>query len=231
MSFLKVFLLPLFFISHNYGHFTSSSKKITIVLVPAGNHKNPGRIIDKTYERTITHSIAQALGTLFEEERYDCECIIAQSSGKSSLDQLQHVSITNSVHADLVIILSAYQQDNATPSLSLYHSPTPLLAQSPAQTLSFVPFEKIHTPHAHISKQYAHVLYDHITTLPHITLTIKKPIGLPLVLHEGINTPALSLECGFASNDHWQLIIQPLTQAFHALFDSLDTIKKTKKYR
>ncbi len=221
MSFLNYFFIATFFINNNHCSF-SVKKKITVILAPAGTSTNPGRIIDKVYERTITHQIATTLQTLFEEEWPECDFIIKKKTDKSSAETAQ---FANNKNADLVIFLNASAQTNSLPNLLLYHWPEKAFT-SDTKKLSFTPFSLIHEPYAKKSKIFTELIKEKIEVLPHKNMRIHNPIALPLLMHEGVAMPAITVELGLCKCDDWSEIIDPLSNAFKALFE---TIKKTKE--
>ena len=81
----------------------------TVMIDPAGDAKDPGRVIDDTYERSLTMQFAEELKSVLEKNNRGLRVIFTRFPGEA-LESLQNVSFSNRLSVDLYVRLSFFEQ-------------------------------------------------------------------------------------------------------------------------
>lgn len=182
--------------------------QITIMLDPAGNIHEQGRMIDGTSERTAMLQCAQALKQELETNK-NIKVIFGRFPGEYT-HQDAKAQLANQLHVDLCIRLQAYQDNQPKVQLHIFvyddyrpHTHYNLQDMVPYLDAYMVSEAKS----AIYAADLAQLLAEHQRFV-----TIKSTTTLPVLALRGIRQPALCLEMGLKHATDWRFIIGPLAQ-------------------
>lgn len=183
---------------------------VTIIIDPAGDAKQTGRIIGDTFERAITLEIAHALKDELEHSADDCAVIITRSPG-DVVQPLQNATFANRLSPALYLSIHVFKSTDPKPSLALYQYSLGDSFVTKSYDLAFVPYDHAHRTQGRQTAAYAQALYNSLNQSQYCSLlTVYNVVALPFAPLAGITAPALGLEIGIADSHDWHAIIQPL---------------------
>lgn len=185
----------------------------TIMLDPAGDSQNTGRIIDNTFERGISLQCAEQLKAALAKELPDIRVVISRTPGES-VEKLQNAAFANRLKTDLYINLQFYQEKTNPAKIAFYYyssQPTTDAWHAPKK-LGFYTLHEIY-------------LLNHATTKK-ICLKMLKiwqqeykkfciplgAFGIPFQPFIGIQAPAIAIEVGLLKKENWNMITDPLVK-------------------
>lgn len=183
-----------------------------LMLDPAGDARQRGRMLCNGYERAETLKFAEAIKKRLSE-RWRGEIVIARTLGEEKLP-LQIPSFANRLNVDLLLHVSMYHQKKASkPRATIYQLVfNAMLDFAPRsyQPLTFVPLEQAHFANIHTTKHMGRLLQEFLQQNHAKLLDVKGPIGLPLKPLIGAVGPALLLEVGLHEDDQWETLVNPV---------------------
>lgn len=185
-----------------------------IVLAPYADPKNPGRIINGTFERGIALQCAEKLSAELMTRIPEAHIIIL--GPEENQTHLQATSYANRLQPTLFCTLSFYQETSPQPHIHLYRylfeSDLPLRQED----LALYPYDQVHRLFSTTSRQFLSGLYEILHN--QANLQCDKPSALPLQPLLGIAATACTIEIGIPKEYSWQALIEPLaTGIAHAL--------------
>ncbi len=187
------------------------AKNLTIMLDPAGDAKQTGRVIEDSFERAITYDIAGALKEALEKEKI-INCILTRSPGET-VGSLQNAHFANRLPIDLYIRIQCCQATHEKHSLYLYFLSYNEQLPVKSNPFNLIPFDKAHLTSLDQSKKISTALANYIHHQhPHILL-LHGPFGVPCTPLMGIAAPALCIEFSISKNDNWRPSIIPLAKS------------------
>ena len=196
---------------------TPLPSQCTIVIDPAGDARHTGRIIDETFERTITLQCAQELKQALEQRNPYARVMLTRMPGET-VEPLQNATFANRLQADLFISIHCYQETSVTPRCSLYR-----FSYNPATDAWYKKDERLHFVPLHLAYQdfagQSDALINHLQTSlrqseHHQHYIVEQPRACPCEPLLGVHSPAVCIEMGLAKKDDWQLIIRAIAQEF-----------------
>lgn len=213
--YIKLFSLAYLLLSWNIFCLKATplcaSKPCILMIDPAGDAQETGRLIDGVYERSITLACAQALKSEIEEALPMVTVLLTRVSGEV-IEPFQNAQFANRCGVDLFLRLQCFH-DQAVQchSLYFYHfswgNELPLLVHD----IMFIPYDKAHLVHAVVTKSYAEQLFQ---SLNKVSTNICKGIfAIPCKPLRGITSPALCIEMGLTSKDSWRDYVKPIVNA------------------
>ena len=200
--------------------FTKSLSSYTIMLDPAGDSQNTGRIIDNTFERGISLQCAESLKAALAKALPHIRIIISRTPGES-VEKLQNAAFANRLQTDLYINLQFYQEKTNPAKIAFYYyssQPTTDSWHTPKK-LGFYNLHEIYLlNHATTKKICLKMLHIWQQEYRKYFLPIGA-FGLPFQPFIGIQAPAISIEVGLVQKENWLMLIDPLvkilTQVIH----------------
>lgn len=196
-----------------------SSKQCILMIDPAGDAQETGRLIDGVYERSITLACAQALKHEIEEVLPMVTVLLTRISGEV-VEPFQNAQFANRCEVDLFLRLQCFH-DQAVQchSLYFYHfswgNELPLLVHN----TMFIPYDKAHLMHTIVTKSYAEQLFK---SLNKVSANICKGIfAIPCKPLRGITSPALCIEMGLTNKDSWRDYVKPIINALCELTSTI----------
>jgi N-acetylmuramoyl-L-alanine amidase len=218
----RIFLLVLFSANlFGWSFFFSEEEKpktvvrpvtFTLMIDPAGDANDTGRVIDDSYERSLTMQFAEELKANLETNNSGMRVILTRFPGEH-LEPLQNASFSNRLSVDLYISLSFFEEKTANTTLSIYtliYDPATDYIQKKSEGLTLLSYDQAYKESLSISKEYSRKLYE---ACEQKKLTCRKPLGIPFKPLIGVTAPSLGLEIGLNNKNHWKQLVAPVAQA------------------
>lgn len=198
---MRIRLITLLLISF----FAYGSKKYTIMLSPAGDTANPGRLFNDTTERSLSRQIAEELKIKLEEDS-SLRVIITHDAGEA-ISQEQKASFANCL-ADAYYAISVAPGEQ--PLISVFYYKKGTLTPLPTNNLTFYPANQAYIFNAaHTEKLAKYFIAERYRN----KFTCNKPLAIPIKSLEGIIAPAFDIEVLASTIADTTLYIEPLLQA------------------
>jgi len=189
-------------------------QEAVVVLAPYADPKNPGRIVNDTFERGIALQLAELVATKINEKNSAITVVIIKPSDAQSA--VEAASYANRLQPSLFCSLSFYQETSPQPQVSLYryqHEGDLPLQRS---TLALYPYDQAHRLFSTESALVIQKMYDSLRE--QTGLYCNKPHALPYKPLLGIAAPAYGVEIGIPTTSAWQSLAEPLALGIlHAL--------------
>lgn len=195
----------------------------TVMIDPAGDARNPGRVIDDTYERSLTMQCAEELKQLLETEPHRCRVILTRFAGEA-VEPFQNITFANRLGVNLYISLNFFQQTTETPSLywyTLLYDPATDFAVKKGPGLELLPYDQAYKLSLAQTKQYGALAYAYCSESSktyHVQCT--PPMAIPYKPLVGIMAPALGIEIGILHKNQGKLLAPLIAQAIKAIATS-----------
>ena len=200
---------------------------ITIMLDPAGDAQNTGRVIDDTFERGLTLACAQEIKHDLEKNFPGVRIVLSRVPGET-VDPLQSASFANKLKADLFVHLGFYQEKRNPCLCSLfffsYDATTDFWPKKTgAQALE--PYYRAHLPMITCSAQYALLLHDSLADLQTKgSIQLKPVICFPCRPLIGVRAPVIGCEMGLNNKDSWKMFVQPIVAGIGTIISALQQL-------
>lgn len=187
---------------------------------PAGDTRNPGRIIDDTFERALTMQCAQALKKYLEKKVSKTRVVIARRPGEA-VEPLQNATFSNRLETDLYIHLNFFKQDKKVPELFIYSlifDPATDFVEKKGLELTLLPYDQSYKVSLQKTKELATSLYNSFTkAAQRVSLISHTPISLPSRPLLGITAPAVTIEIGISDKSAWKELVPVIGQAIETI--------------
>jgi hypothetical protein len=190
-------------------------RPFSIMLDPAGDAKNTGRIIEDSFERGITLQFAEQLKKLLEERHPGVRIVLTRFPGET-IESLQNANFANRLDVDLYLSIHFYHEKASKPSVYIYHflyNPITDFWAKP-RTLSFYPHDQAHLFMLNQTILWGHQLKSFLKSDSFNALfDVKGVYGLPFHPLIGIKPAALALEVGIKNKNYWRTYLEPVAQS------------------
>lgn len=197
----------------------SHKKTVTIMLDPAGDAQNTGRIIGDNFERGITLQYAQKLKKALEELIPYARIILTRFPGET-LEPLQNAAFSNRLNADIYISINFYPALNELSRCFIYnlvYDPTTDFWHKKQKRQVFLPYNAAHLNQLNKSCALTNTIYANLKPLQNQGLFALEPIyRFPFKPIIGVQAASFGFEIGLHQKDDWQLFVKPLAQAIKA---------------
>jgi N-acetylmuramoyl-L-alanine amidase len=189
-----------------------------LVLDPAGDVRHTGRIIDDTFERSITLQCAQELKRYLEYHNPILQVIISRTAGQIR-DQIQIASLTNRLAAHIFIHLCCYQESGPRPTLNIFYMTTNPITDAwvKPSSNSFISYCDAYTISLNVTKKIVSQLHTTISSFSNL-FDVRTPIGVPCAALAGIMQPTFVIEIGLKTHNDWHQFIEPLAKGIEQFF-------------
>lgn len=184
----------------------------TVMIDPAGDAKDPGRVIDDTYERSLTMQFAEELKKRLEKDNKGLRVILTRFPGEA-LEPLQHVSFANRLTVDLYISISMAETSGLSPVWYVYqliHDPATDFIEKKNSGLALLPYDQAYKVALNSSKQYSEKLH---AACAKKKIACHPPISLPYKPLMGIMAPSIGLELGIQKKHQWKQLVPAVAEA------------------
>lgn len=192
-----------------------------IVIDPAGNATNIGRMLNEGYERGETYQFAKALQDGLSK-RYKVRPVLSRTLNEKISSHLQIASFSNRIDANLFLRLHLYKQLSPKPTVHLFHrviDPVVDFTRRIIQgTLSFVPLQFSHCVNISKANMYGEMISEKLNLALYNKYLDCLPLcGVPLRFFEGVLAPALVIEVGIHDDKQWRNLVEPLIDSMNFL--------------
>ncbi len=190
-------------------------KPIVIMLDPAGDLRDSGRLIKDQYERTITIKYTQAIKQELEKGTSKFLILLSRIPGQQ-IEQIEKAQCANQLNIDLFIRFQVYQTEKLRPQMHFFYYKAESWNHS--TTTTFVPFEKAHiassTKTDHFARHFKKSLSDNMFDRYY---DLHDPIGIPCKSLKGIIAPGVCIEIGLKDPDHWSECVKPIAESLEKI--------------
>ena len=190
-----------------------------VMINPAGDARNPGRVLSNGYERGLTLRIAEKLKEEIQD-RYDIKCHLTRAPGEEVLE-LQSASFANRLKADFYLSLHVYREEAIKPKLSLYYlvyNPMVDLITHNLSPLEFLSIRKAHLVNMNQTRSIANKMQSILTNDEYKRkIDVYSPRGIPFKPLRGVMAPAIAVEIGLKEEDKWKSFIEPIVESLRFL--------------
>lgn len=197
---------------------SSRSTVCTIMIDPSGDSQWTGRTIGDSYERSITMDFAQKLKQMIEQSFPTTRVILTRYTGEV-VEPLQNANFANRLHPDLYLTIHFYQEQESTPTLSIFHyvkDPTDVWPKNVSLT-NFIPFDQAHMVSSNKTSIMQTIFTNSCKKMCHIDI---KNSALPFHPLKGIISPAIGIEIGLKQSSDSDLYLLPLSHAIGSIIQS-----------
>jgi N-acetylmuramoyl-L-alanine amidase len=187
----------------------------TLMIDPARDARDAGRIIDGNFERGITLQCAHELKRLLEETSPQARVLITRMPGEV-LEPLQAIQYANRIGVDLYLSIHCYQERSSQAQITLYHfvrDPMADFIGKKSDILRFIPLDQTHIHWLPTTKHYAQQLQAMLSVSLGRCVMVVGAFGIPIKSLRGINAPALCIEFGLVKADDWHYYMRPLAES------------------
>ena len=175
----------------------------------AGDTTHPGRVIDDSFESSITFDIAHALKNKILEECPTAKIIINRTLGET-VAPLQNANFANKLDVDLYLSIHAFAETEPKPRIFIYQF-SYLDSFIAKDGLSFYPFDKIYLVHEPQTTQWVQLIQKSLSQ--NQSAQTKKIAKLPFKPLIGIKASAIGLELGLKNKTSWRDYIDDLAHS------------------
>jgi len=178
--------------------------KFTLMLDPAGDSQNTGRLIEDCLERGITLQFVQRLKQELEQKIDNLRVTLSRSPGEK-VARLQNANFANRLDVDCYLSIHFYKETEVKPRVYIFTFGynDDFITKKP--DLYFYPYDKAHLINKDITKQWAHNIQDIFLLEEN-----KKRFefcglrSLPFKPLIGVKAPAIGIEVGLCAKHDWQ---------------------------
>lgn len=190
------------------------------MLDPAGNARNPGRIIGKssvnsdspgTFERTCTTFFANQLKKMLEKKDKNIMVLFTRLPGEY-INQIEKAHFANQCNVDLFCHICTAHTHTIQPQIYIYHAQIAPLALK--DNTLFFPLDRAHEPAHTTTTDYAWHLHRQLQKNTRIC-NVSPPVSCPLTPLKGVKSPALCIEIGIKQIDDLAHVLEPFADALY----------------
>jgi len=185
----------------------------TIMLDPAGDAKQTGRVIEDSLERAITIQYAHQLQEAIESFLPNSTVIITRSPGEV-VHPFQNANYSNRLPTDLYVSIHFFHDPEAKPILYLYQFSLGDTFITRSFDLAMVPYDKAHQVSGAKTTEYAKKIAGNLMLKEYQSaFTTKGPFQLPYTPLIGIKAPAIGLEMNLVDKNDWHRYVEPIARS------------------
>ena len=215
--------------NQNFPVIKTPKKAISVMIDPAGDAQNTGRIVDDGFERNLTLQVAQEIKNYFE---YDKSIrIILSRVALESLEPLQNISFANRLNVDFYLNINICQNNpddkvfrnfDGNKIFIYYHILNPISDKWPKKfdDLSLIKIDDIYLKNVSKNIDIANSFSKSLKNFSK-KISVMSPIGVPLKELIGLKSPALSCEIIVSSKSDIKDFIEPICQALKQITEQI----------
>jgi len=198
------------------------SQQRIIIFDPAGDAKHPARRIGDSFERGLTLQCAEKIKELIEERAPHIKVIITRMPGDTVYD-LQNASLSNRVHADLLINLNFYYTQETKPTMFLYQFSYGNNFVQCQQGLTCNSYDQAYLVNKTMTDAMSQLFKKGLSQQKYQSLcTVTGPYGLPIKPLIGIVAPSIACDVGLKSKELWQGYCEPLAETIINVLNNVE---------
>lgn len=194
-----------------------------VMVNPAGDARNPGRMLDDGFERGATFQCAELLKHSLMQQPTNIQVVFTRVPGET-LEPLQAANFANRLKAHCYLSIHCYREQEMRPRLSVYHyqTTTNQLQQYLSDHLRFSCFDQAHLYSSTQTRLWTTCCKEVLERPEFRQLYEFLGVwGIPFSPLVGIQVPAFALEIGIKEIGDIALIVSPLTHMIQALQKNL----------
>jgi hypothetical protein len=182
-----------------------------VILDPSGDAKRTGRCIGDNFERGLTLQCVEKIKEYIEHHAPYITVVITRMPGDTVYD-LQNASLSNRLHADLLVNLNFYQSSETKPTLFLYQfSYGNDFALNYQQELVLRSYDEAYIINKHITDEYVHTIKQFLLQTRYQSFfSVAGVYHLPIKPLIGIVAPSMTIEAGLKNKESWLQYVEPL---------------------
>ena len=191
-----------------------SNLAVTLMINPAGDAQNAGRIVGDCYERGLTLQFAEKLQKVIQQKS-SIRVVLSRFAGEV-VEPLQVANFSNKLQADLFFSFHFYKTEK-NPVINIYYYSKGGYENQLTDGLFLCPFDDTYLLNLPKSIKLADNFYSYCKKFNYGSL--EKPIGLPFAPLKGVVAPAIAVEIGLNKSDDWLNYVEHLSNFFCNLLE------------
>ena len=197
--------------------YTKPIKPFTIMLNPAGDAKDAGRVLNDSFERGVTLQFCQELKKEIEANFNNTRVVLTRIPGET-LEHLQNANYANRLDVDFYLSIHFYKETETLPQVFMYHYIIdPFYSQSSLQ-LHFYTYDNAFLINIIKTLKFGNIIKTEFeNNLYKNQFNFKGFFGVPFKPLIGIKSPSLALEIGLKSPNDWQDYIRPVIESIRLI--------------
>ena len=194
----------------------------SLMLDPAGDAKNTGRILNDNFERGITLQFTEQLKKILEATFPSLRIILTRFPGES-LEHLQNANFANRLNVDLYISIHLFQETDTKPQLYIYSVSYNDTFITKTYDVCFYPYDQAHRINSKKTQELVNILNTSLSDKKYTRLyDIKGTFGIPFKPLIGVKAPAIAIEMSIKKSTDWHYYVQPIASSIAKMIESYD---------
>lgn len=211
-SLIKIILTYFFTYS-----FLALAKPFTIMINPAGDAKDAGRMLHDSFERGVTLRFAQELKRNLENFYPNLRIVITRIPGET-LEYLQNANFANRLNTDFYLSIHFYKESAVIPRIYIYHYLTDTFYVKPNINLFFYNFDLAHLININKTIEYAQKFKNVFSnSIYKNEFEFKGFYAIPFKPLVGIKSPALAIEIGLKNTNDFSVYTKIIIEAINQI--------------
>lgn len=186
----------------------------TLMLNPAGDAKDAGRMLNDCFERGVTLQFAQELKQAIETHYPNVRVVLTRIPGET-LEFLQNANFANRLDVDFYLSIHFYKETDVKPKLFLYHYLNDLFIIKIFNNLNFTKYNNAHLISIDQTKKYGESIKKSLEK--NTAFSVKDLSGIPFKPLVGIKAPAIAIEAGLKESLDYKNLVEPVLQALNKI--------------
>jgi N-acetylmuramoyl-L-alanine amidase len=187
---------------------------VTLMINPAGDAQNAGRVVGDCYERGLTLQFAEKLQQVIQQKS-SIRVVLSRFAGEV-IEPLQMANFSNKLQANIFVSFHFYKTSK-NPVINTYYYSKGGFENQLTDGLFLCPLDDAYLFNLPKSRLLADDFYSYCKKFNFGSL--EKPIGLPFAPLKGVVAPAIAVEIGLNKSDDWLNYIDHLSNFFCNLLE------------
>ena len=202
--------------------FIQNSFAFSLMLDPAGDAKNSGRMLNDNFERGITLQCTEQLKKILEAAIPDLRVILTRFPGES-IEPLQNANFANRLEVDLYVSIHFYQEQETKPHLYIYYVSYNDTFITKTYDLCLYPYDQAHRINGQKTRNLVTTLKNSLSEKKYARLyDLKGCFGLPFKPLIGIKAPSIAIEISLKKSADWHTCVQPIANGIANMIEAYD---------
>lgn len=189
--------------------FIQNNLPVTLMINPAGDAQNAGRVVGDCYERGLTLQFAEKLQKIIQQNS-SIRVVLSRFAGEV-IEPLQVANFSNKLQADMFVSFHFYKTAK-NPVINIYFYSKGGFENQLTDGLFLCPLDDAYLFNLPKSRLLADNFYNYCKNFN--CGSIEKPIGLPFAPLKGLVAPAIAIEIGLNKSDDWLNYVDLITTFF-----------------
>jgi N-acetylmuramoyl-L-alanine amidase len=182
---------------------------VTLMINPAGDAQNAGRVVGDCYERGLTLQFAEKLQKVIQQKS-SIRVVLSRFAGEV-IEPMQVANFSNKLQSDMFVSFHFYKT-STTPVINIYYYLKGGYENQLTDGLFLCSYDDSYLFKLNNSRSLADNFYNYCKKLN--TTNIEKPIGLPFLPLKGLVAPAIAVEIGLNKSDDWLNYVDLMSNFF-----------------